>query len=214
MASTRIYDTVLVGPMGGRCDDPCAYCADLYGQPDARPDKAAQCGGWVCENTNFCAASGDCYSYCIIGERIGDREEGECTIRISNPPTSSPATSSPATSNLCMSRLGSPRLRWLSALGMEACVRDEASVGEAALQLAIFGDLMKDYIHASCLRGDGRQQRESYRYCSDSGGARWTRAWAWTGVEVAGVAAMKVNTSDGVGRLSSEMLALCEVTFW
>eukprot|EP00873_Tetraselmis_striata_P018995 jgi/Tetstr1/439259/TSEL_027701.t1 len=63
-------------------------------------DLARQCGSWACENTNFRAASGDCHCCCIIGERSGDRKEGECTIRISNTPTSSPDTSSPATSSL------------------------------------------------------------------------------------------------------------------
>eukprot|EP00873_Tetraselmis_striata_P003365 jgi/Tetstr1/423629/TSEL_001401.t1 len=119
---TRIYDTVLADPMGGRCDDPCAYCADLHAQPDAleaAPDlelplprlrcpsptspngalrstaatsnddddnKAGHCGGWPCENTNFRAAPDGFYCFCIIG----DREEGECTIRISNATMSIP----------------------------------------------------------------------------------------------------------------------------
>eukprot|EP00873_Tetraselmis_striata_P014534 jgi/Tetstr1/434798/TSEL_023848.t1 len=56
-------------------------------------------------------------------------------------------------------------------------------------------------------------ERKSNRYCSGSGSGCMARAWTRTCVEVdAGVAA-KVSTSDGVGRLSWELLELCEATF-
>eukprot|EP00873_Tetraselmis_striata_P015567 jgi/Tetstr1/435831/TSEL_024719.t1 len=55
--------------------------------------------------------------------------------------------------------------------------------------------------------------RQSNRYCSGSGSSCITRAWTIEGVAVdAGVAA-KESTSDGVGRLSSELLEHCEATF-
>eukprot|EP00873_Tetraselmis_striata_P018913 jgi/Tetstr1/439177/TSEL_002997.t1 len=88
-------------------------------------DMASQCGGWACKNTNFRAAPNGCYYRCIIGERSGDREEGECIIRISSPPMRS----------MCMSYLSSPDCVGYLPLGLEACVRDGASVCEAALLL-------------------------------------------------------------------------------
>eukprot|EP00873_Tetraselmis_striata_P021313 jgi/Tetstr1/441577/TSEL_029806.t1 len=68
-----------------------------------RQQGGSQCGGRAYETTNSRAAADGCYCCCIIGERSGDREEGECIIRISSLPTGSPATSS-----LCMSSMGSP----------------------------------------------------------------------------------------------------------
>eukprot|EP00873_Tetraselmis_striata_P029533 jgi/Tetstr1/449797/TSEL_036861.t1 len=66
-------------------------------------------------------------------------------------------------------------------------------------------------LRASRLRADGRQQRESHRYCS--GGGNGCR----TGVDVdvvavAGVAA-KASASDGVGRLSLELRFASQATF-
>eukprot|EP00873_Tetraselmis_striata_P014899 jgi/Tetstr1/435163/TSEL_002619.t1 len=65
---------------------------------DGDGEKGSQCGGRAYETTNFRAAPDGWYCRCIIGERSGDREEGECIIRISSMPTGRPATSS-----LCMS---------------------------------------------------------------------------------------------------------------
>jgi len=93
-------------------------------------DKASPCGGWARKNTNFRAAPDACYCRCIIGKRSGDRKEGECTIRISSLPTGSLATSS-----LCMSYLGSPNCVGYLPFGLEARLRDGASVGELALIL-------------------------------------------------------------------------------
>eukprot|EP00873_Tetraselmis_striata_P045469 jgi/Tetstr1/465733/TSEL_010358.t1 len=49
-------------------------------------DKAGHCSGWACGDTNFRAPPGGCYCCCIIGERTGDSEEGECTFRINSAP--------------------------------------------------------------------------------------------------------------------------------
>eukprot|EP00873_Tetraselmis_striata_P043628 jgi/Tetstr1/463892/TSEL_008703.t1 len=83
---------------------------------DGNGDKASQCGGWACKNTNFRAAPDSCYCRCIIAERSNDRKEGECTIQISSLPTGSPATSS-----LCMSYRGSPDCVGYLPFGLEAC---------------------------------------------------------------------------------------------
>eukprot|EP00873_Tetraselmis_striata_P001301 jgi/Tetstr1/421565/TSEL_012509.t1 len=74
-----------------------ARCTDSDGE------KGSQCSGRAYETTNFRAAPDGCYCRCIIGERSGDREEGECIIRIS-----SMLTGSPATSSMSMSSLGFP----------------------------------------------------------------------------------------------------------
>eukprot|EP00873_Tetraselmis_striata_P043366 jgi/Tetstr1/463630/TSEL_008492.t1 len=66
--------------------------------------------------------------------------------------------------------------------------------------------------HAEAI-DNGMRARESDRYCPSGGWSCRSRAWARTYVAVdAGVAA-KVSTSDGVGRLSSELLELYEATF-
>eukprot|EP00873_Tetraselmis_striata_P037768 jgi/Tetstr1/458032/TSEL_044540.t1 len=87
--------------------DPSVYVRSSWRQTrctDGDGDKGSQCGGRVYETTNFRAAPDGCYCRCIIGERTGDREEGECIIWISILPT----TGSPTTSGLCMSSMGSP----------------------------------------------------------------------------------------------------------
>eukprot|EP00873_Tetraselmis_striata_P003962 jgi/Tetstr1/424226/TSEL_000156.t1 len=72
---------------------------------DGDGDKGSRAGmrGRAYETTNFRAAPDGCYCRCIIGERSGDREEGECIIRISSLPTGNSAASS-----MCMSSMGSP----------------------------------------------------------------------------------------------------------
>eukprot|EP00873_Tetraselmis_striata_P004568 jgi/Tetstr1/424832/TSEL_015335.t1 len=129
-----------------RVDAKLVHC--LFGQPEGSGGKEVTgdtddesedieeidegAGDPACENTNFRAAPDGCYCRCIIGERInGDREEGECTLRISSMPTSSPATSS-----MCMSYQGSrPDCVGYVPFGLEAGVRDGASVAEATLLL-------------------------------------------------------------------------------
>eukprot|EP00873_Tetraselmis_striata_P035710 jgi/Tetstr1/455974/TSEL_042754.t1 len=83
---------------------------------------------------------------------------------------------------------------------------------------AIFGDMMKDYEQYRVFEATLPAARKlpllllGWRQCCSLNAAVDVDV-DLDMAELAGVAA-KVSTNDGVGRLSSELLALCAITFW